>query len=107
MENANDRQWEFMGFDFYKEPNDGKKWLPCSECGVTPRIWVFDNGRTAMCVCGTGRYNHKHTVKAKPIGYYVRKTGGFKGYNADALRKNWNKYVKNLPISQSINKINK
>ena len=90
----NEWLWEYHGFDFYKEPENKEKWLSCPECGLTPRVWEFDNGRTAICVCGEDRYHHKHQVSATPINYYVRKSGGFAGYDRDKLRKNWNKYIR-------------
>jgi hypothetical protein len=90
-----DYRWKYSSFDFYKEPEDKDKWLKCPECGLTPRIWVFDNGRFAHCVCGD-RYNKKHQVKARPVMYYLKKTGGFKGYDSDELRKKWNRYIKDF-----------
>jgi len=90
-----DPRWKYMSFDFYEDPIDASDWLECPECHLTPRIWEFDNGRHAHCVCGQDSYNHKHTVKAKPVGEFVRETGGFEGYDRDELRKNWNAYVIN------------
>lgn len=89
-----DPRWKFMSFNFYKKPEDEGGWLECPECGLKPRVWVFDNGRSAHCVCGENSYNHKYEVKAKPIMDFVRKTGGFSGYDSDELRKNWNNLVK-------------
>lgn len=91
-----DLRWKLYSFDFYKDPDDKEKWLKCPECGLTPRIWVFDNGRNAHCICGSGQYDHKHQVKATPIIESVKKTGGSSLYDSDELRKNWNKYIKNL-----------
>jgi len=88
--------WEIMGFDWYEIPKNEEDWLECPECKLKPRIWEFDNGRQATCVCGENLFSHKHLVTAKPIGEFVRETGGFEGYDRDELRKNWNLYVKEL-----------
>ena len=93
-----DYRWKFMSFDFYKEPKDKDDWLVCPECGLTPRIWEFDNGRHAHCVCGDSQYKHKHEVSATPIMEYVKKTGGFTGYKKEELKNNWNNYILNLKL---------
>lgn len=98
LKQKEDYRWQFMSFDFYKEPEDKEKWIACKECGLTPRVWIFNNGSFAHCVCGEDKYNHKHSVKATPIMYYVKKTGGFKGYDSDKLRKNWNRYIKKVNL---------
>ena len=95
-ETKEDYRWKYMSFDFYKEPENKESWLECPECGLTPKIWVFDNGEQAHCVCGENSYKHKHSVSAKPIGDYVRETGGFTGYDGDNLRKIWNEYINNI-----------
>ena len=64
-----DCRWKYMSLDWYKEPKNKNDWLACSECGLTPRIWEFDNGRYANCVCGIDVWNNKHQVKAKSIMY--------------------------------------
>ena len=92
-EKAEDYRWKYNSFDFYKKPDNKDEWLKCPECRLKPRVWEFDNGRSAHCVCGKDRYHHKHQISAKPIGDYVRESGGFAGYDKDDLRKNWNNYI--------------
>jgi hypothetical protein len=91
-----DYRWEYMSFDFYEIPEEPEKWNPCPECGLRPKIYEFDNGRFAHCICGESRYKHKHEVSAKPIGDYVRETGGFSGFDRDELRRNWNNYINQI-----------
>jgi len=91
-----DPRWKYMSFTFYKEPENKDKWLECPECELKPRVWEYDNGRSAHCVCGEDCYTHKHEVRAKPIMEFVKKTGGFNGYDSDELRKKWNNYIKVL-----------
>jgi len=98
-----DCRWKYMSFDWYKEPKNKNDWLACSECGLTPRIWEFDNGRYANCVCGIDVWNNKHQVKAKSIMYYYRKNGNTIGYDVDELRKNWNNYILKLKSKIKIN----
>lgn len=88
-------RWE-GSLDFYKEPDDGKEWIACNECGLTPRVWLYDNGRVAHCACGNNKYKHKHSIKAKSINECVTTDGSIKGYDSDELRKNWNKYIKTI-----------
>jgi len=91
-----DLRWQYHSHDFYKVPDNQGDWSTCPDCKLKPRVWEFDNGRHAHCVCGKDRYNHTHEVSAKPIGEYVRETGGFVGYEDDDLRKKWNEYIANL-----------
>jgi len=90
-------KWSRHGSDWYKEPEDINRWAPCPECGFTPRIWVFNNGEFANCVCGDDEYHHKHKVSAKPVMYYIEKYNwDCSKYDHDKLRKNWNRYANKL-----------
>lgn len=80
--------------DSYKYPKNIDKWNYCPKCGLKPRVWEFDNGRSTHCGCSNNTYDH-FSVKAKPVGEFLRETGGFCRYDGDELRKNWNEYCKN------------
>lgn len=96
QEEKEDFRWKYHSFDFYKEPKDKEEWLPCPECKLTPRVWIFDNGRYAHCVCGNNAYDHTHSVSAISILDVLRRDGNLTEYKEDELRDNWNTYIKAL-----------
>ena len=79
--------------DAYKEVGNPGKWLDCPNCGLKPKIWEFDNGRSTACGCGENRYQH-FSIHAESIMSVVgRFNGSTTDYDSDALRKNWNWWV--------------
>lgn len=77
--------------DAYQEPKNGD-WLKCPCCGLTPKIWIFDNGRSTACGCWNNRYDH-FSVRAESImSVYKRLNGSIREYDSEELRKNWNEY---------------
>lgn len=93
MKAKEDWRWKYHSFDFYVSVDNPEEWIPCPTCGLVPRIWVFDNGSHARCVCGEDRYHPTNEVSSEPIGSVVGRTGGFAEYNKDNLRRAWNKYI--------------
>jgi hypothetical protein len=68
-------------------------WHKCPKCCQRPRIWVFDNGRYAKCLCGTP-YGPAQ-AKAESICDHLRANNGSAlSYDGAALMKAWNKRCK-------------
>lgn len=71
----------------YKDP-DGD-WSSCPNCGLKPKVWLFDNGRSTACGCWESRYDH-FAIHAESIMSVVKRTGMSVEHDSDGLRKNWN-----------------
>jgi len=86
---------KYKCIDDFKFPKGLKNWLKCPNCGLRPKVWVFDNGRHTACGCGKDKYNH-FSIQAKSImSYYYRNNNGtIDGYDSNELRDNWNHWVK-------------
>lgn len=35
----------------FKDIENPKDWLTCPRCGLKPKVWEFDNGRSTACNC--------------------------------------------------------
>jgi hypothetical protein len=70
-------------------------WEKCPNCGLTPLVWEFDNGRSTGCGCGENEYRH-FTINAESIMSCHKHDGNTKNYNKDGndLQKNWNHWVR-------------
>jgi hypothetical protein len=88
---SNEYLWKYHTIDAYKPVPDNEDWRSCPKCGVRPRAWVFNNGRTAKCLC-SGKYDPA-PARAESIHSHVNRTGSAAGYNFDALRIAWNQHV--------------
>ena len=66
-------------------------WDACPLCDQRPRLWVFDHGRHARCLCG--EYYAGGLVNAVGLGTYYKTHGSLEGYPDDQLRVNWNAYI--------------
>lgn len=85
----------FDHFDFYKDPSI-EGWLPCPECGTTPKVWIYDNGRHACCRCCRkySRYERAKEVSLPGIAQFVEMSGTFEGFGGEEeLRNAWNKLI--------------
>lgn len=82
--------------DSYVElPNETKHlWNICPSCLALPRIWEFDNGRSAACKCNS-KYDNKK-IYAISIGEYYRKHNTLNGFPDNQLRENWNKHTEKI-----------
>lgn len=71
------------------------KFKQCPRCLAMPRIWAFDNGKYARCVC-FGVYDSG--VKATDVMTHHSKHGGdFSTYRGnEELIENWNNYINTL-----------
>ena len=83
----------------YKKVENPEVWEPCPRCGLRPRVWEFDNGRSTMCACMNAEdpYNpYRHfSINAESIMSVVLRSPNkmsAKEYDVDALRKNWNEW---------------
>lgn len=75
--------------DAYVEPEG--EWSPCPRCGLTPKVWLFDNGRSTACGCWKSTYDHFSIHAESIMSAHKRTSGkGMNEYDSDALRKNWN-----------------
>jgi hypothetical protein len=79
----------YFCIDAYKGVGEG--WENCPCCGLQPKEWVFDNGRSTACGCWESRYDH-FSIHAESIMSVHKRTEGknMTEYDSDALRKNWN-----------------
>ncbi len=81
-----------IDFDFYKTPEGD--WLPCPCCGLKPKAWVFDNGRSTSCGCWEDNYHHFAIFAESIMSVHRRNKGNVAAYDSDGLRKNWNHWCK-------------
>jgi hypothetical protein len=86
-------RWEYHVISAYVPITDwftsDQDWMKCSRCNVKPRVWIFDNGRFAKCLCA-----HKYG-KAQAEAISINEGTRNNSYDHDELRKNWNHYVLN------------
>ena len=74
---------------------DITKFMVCPKCKALPRVWTFDNGNFAKCVC-SGIYDSG--VKAEDIMTHCRNNNSsLLNYNGDKdLIENWNIHINSL-----------
>ena len=82
--------WYFCIDDY--EPTKGD-WDKCPCCGLTPKIWIYDNGRSTACGCWKSKYD-KFSIHAESIMSVYNRSGCTHEYDSDALRTNWNHWCK-------------
>ena len=87
-----DEDWKYMCIDAYEFPEDKDEWLSCPVCGLKPKVWTFDNGRSTACGCGENKYNHKSIFAESIMSVIKRSYNGTscKEYDSNELRNNWN-----------------
>ena len=73
--------------DAYKEPLGD--YLPCPKCGLTPKVWRFNNGELTACGCWEDTYDH-FSIHAESVMSIYKRTKSAIQYDSDQLRKNWN-----------------
>lgn len=78
--------------DAYKGTPDHDHWSDCPCCGLKPKIWIFDNGRSTVCGCANDRYDHFSVCAESIMSVHRRCAGNLSEYDSDQLRKNWNEY---------------
>lgn len=84
---------------WYKTDED---WKECPHCNHKPRVWIFDNGESAKCLC-------RHKWDAPPataesiLSHVKRHNGSCATYDTDNLRKAWNRYVETGEDQSDVN----
>ncbi|MFA4871329.1 MAG: hypothetical protein WC623_24230 [Pedobacter sp.] len=82
--------------DAYKNPEHPEDWDVCPNCGLRPKIWIFDNGCLTACGCWYSVYRY-FSIRAESIMSFVKRhNGSTLGYDKDKLRKNWNRWCRTL-----------
>ena len=82
----------YMCIEAYRDTDGG--WLDCPCCGLKPKQWVFNNGRSTGCGCGNSDYDH-FSIHAESIMSVHNRTDGKRmtDYVTDDLKNNWNHWV--------------
>lgn len=80
--------------DAYKDPTNIEKWSDCPNCGLKPKIWVYDNGRSTACGCWKNEYEHFRVEAESIMSVYIRNKKSTLEYDVDGLKKNWNYWCK-------------
>jgi len=84
--------------DAYVFPPNKERWDACPNCGLKPKIWIYDNGRHTACGCWANRYEH-FSIRAESImSVYTRNGGETTEYNENELFNNWNHWCKTKEI---------
>lgn len=65
------------------------EWNCCPNCGLLPKVWEFDNGRSTACGCWNSMYDH-FSIEAECIMSVYKHNNNAIDYDSDGLRKNWN-----------------
>ena len=78
-------------------------WSNCPCCGLKPKTWCFNNGRSTACGCGNSRYDHFSVHAESIMSVHIRCNGNTSEYDPNELRKNWNEYCATMvnPCSHS------
>jgi hypothetical protein len=84
-----DPRWDIYTPDFYLPLDDPTGWQPCPLCLQLPRVWVFDNGNYARCLCAKSRYG-ANQAEAPSIIEAMHKSGLSYDEYRTLLRDAWN-----------------
>lgn len=85
---------KYKAISAYKIPNKVEEWLNCPNCGLKPLIWEFNNGSSTACGCGENEYRNFSIYAESVMSYINRNNGSLLGYDSNALKNNWNHWVK-------------
>jgi len=88
--------WKYKAIHAYITVKNAQSWELCPTCGLFPKIWEFDNGRSTACGCGENQYRHP-SIHAESIMSVVKRSHNGNSaldYDSDALRKNWNHWCR-------------
>lgn len=81
--------WSFKAGDWYEKVEGD--WKDCGRCLVQPRVWRFDNGLYATCLC-YDLYDEK-PVRCESVLSVYNRTGLTAEYCPDNLRLTWNLFA--------------
>lgn len=83
---------DYFCIDAYEPVSEHEYWEKCPCCGLQPKTWTFNNGRSTACGCWNSKYDH-FSVKAESImSVHIRCDGDLTEHVCDQLRTNWNEY---------------
>ena len=91
-----DDDWKYVCIDAYKPVKNAQAWELCPRCGLIPKVWEFDNGRSTACGCGENQYRN-FSIEAESIMSVVKHSDNGQScvdYDSDELRRNWNHWTK-------------
>lgn len=83
---------DYFCIDAYETPENIDDWMNCPCCGLKPKTWVFDNGRSTACGCWENRYDIFSVRVESIMSVHIRCNGNLQEYSSDQLRLNWNEY---------------
>ena len=87
---------DYFCIDAYEYVPEHEHWEKCPCCGLKPKVWRFDNGRSTACGCWNDRYDI-FSVRAESImSVYTRCSGNLAEYSSDQLRLNWDEYCSTM-----------
>lgn len=86
-----EKVWSSRHGNWYEKVSTDKHWATCKSCGVLPRLWVFNNGAHAQCLCKL-RYEAA-PVRSESILSVYKRTELTAEYDSDNLRVLWNKFA--------------
>jgi predicted metal-dependent HD superfamily phosphohydrolase len=102
--------WMCVG-EQYKDCSIREKTLTeiCPKCFVYPRIWIFQNGRFAKCLCSESKYSPALVRTFSIIEFLEKNNNSLIGYDSDnkTLFDNWNKYVSEQKMYITLEKLTK
>lgn len=88
-----DELWAIRGDHWEEITEDADIWSECGRCKTMPRIWRFDNGCFAKCICYQ-QYDNGPVRAESVMSHAHRHTGSLLGYDRDRLRVQWNKFAR-------------
>lgn len=69
-----------------------ENWLTCPFCGLKPKVWIFDNGRSTACGCWNSKFDHFSIHAESIMSKHKRKTD-MSDHGQDFMN-NWNHWCK-------------
>lgn len=84
--------YDYFCIDDYQDVPEDRHWSECPCCGLKPKIWEYDNGRSTACACYNSRCDHFSVHAESIMSVHTRCNGNISEYNSDQLRLNWNEY---------------
>lgn len=83
---------DYFCIDAYTDVPEYEHWEKCPCCGLQPKVWRFDNGRSTACGCWETKYDQFSVYAESIMSVHIRCDGNLTEYNSDQLRLNWNEY---------------
>ena len=88
-----DPRWALCAPNFYLPIDDPTGWRPCPLCLQLPRVWVFDNGNYARCLCAKSLYGANQAEAPSIIEAMHKSRLSYDEYKT-LLRDAWNSRCK-------------